>query len=94
MTAGSSILAITWMWPPQCSQTSMSMLKTRLSRCIQVIAMDGMYAGFAGAKTGHGSVPLLKAPVKPVRTPCSALGGLWPSRRRVGRSLRGWPRDC
>jgi len=22
--------------------------------CAQVIAMDGMYAGFAGAKTGHG----------------------------------------
>jgi len=29
-------------------------VKTRFSRCAQVIAMDGMYAGFAGAKTGHG----------------------------------------
>ncbi len=29
-------------------------LNTRLSRWAQVIAMDGMYAGFAGAKTGHG----------------------------------------
>jgi hypothetical protein len=28
-------------------------LNTRFSRCAQVIAMDGMYAGFAGAKTGH-----------------------------------------
>ncbi len=25
-------------------------VKTRLIRCAQVIAMDGMYAGFAGAK--------------------------------------------
>jgi len=24
--------------------------------CAQVIAMDGMYAGFAGAKTGHRGV--------------------------------------
>jgi len=32
----------------------MSILNTRLSRCAHVIAMDGMYAGFAGAKTGHG----------------------------------------
>jgi len=31
----------------------MSILKTRFSRFAQVIAMDGMYAGFAGAKTGH-----------------------------------------
>ncbi len=31
----------------------MSMLKTRFNLCAQVIAMEGMYAGFAGAKTGH-----------------------------------------
>ena len=36
----------------------MSMLNTRLSRCAQVIAMEGMYAGFAGAKTGHGGTLL------------------------------------
>jgi len=29
-------------------------LNTRLRRCAQVIAMDGMYAGVAGAKAGHG----------------------------------------
>jgi hypothetical protein len=45
--------AMTFMAPPQALQVSMSILKTRLSCCAQVIAMDGMYAGFAGAKTGH-----------------------------------------
>ena len=30
------------------------MSNTLFNLCIQVIAMDGMYAGFAGAKTGHG----------------------------------------
>ena len=29
-------------------------MNTRFKRCAQVIAMDGRYAGFAGAKTGHG----------------------------------------
>ena len=29
-------------------------MNTRFRRWAQVIAMDGMYAGFAGAKTGHG----------------------------------------
>jgi hypothetical protein len=33
----------------------MSMLKTRFNRFAQVIAKDGMYAGFAGAKTGYRS---------------------------------------
>jgi hypothetical protein len=33
-------------------------VKTRLSRCAQIIAMDGMYAGFAGAKTGHSRMTL------------------------------------
>ncbi len=31
----------------------MPMPNTRFSRCAQVIVMDGMYAGFAGVKTGH-----------------------------------------
>jgi len=31
------------------------MLNTRFNRFAQVITMDGMYAGFAGAKTGHRS---------------------------------------
>ena len=43
---------------PQTGQVSMSMPKTRLRRRDQVNAMDGMYAGFAGAKTGHGGVAL------------------------------------
>jgi hypothetical protein len=33
-------------------------VKTRFRRCAQVIAMDGMYAGFAGAKTGHRRMTL------------------------------------
>jgi len=39
--------------PPHSLQVSMSILKTRFSLFAQVIAMDDMYAGFAGAKTGH-----------------------------------------
>jgi hypothetical protein len=39
--------------PPQAGQVSMSMSNTRFRRCAQLIATDGMYAGFAGAKTGH-----------------------------------------
>jgi len=46
--------AMTLADPPQTRHISTSILKTRFSRCAQVIAMDGMYAGFAGAKTGHG----------------------------------------
>ncbi len=34
------------------------MLNTRLSLCAQVIAMEGMYAGFAGAIIGHGRVTI------------------------------------
>jgi hypothetical protein len=34
------------------------LVKTRFSRCAQVIARDGMYAGIAGAKTGHGRMTL------------------------------------
>jgi len=41
--------------PLHLSQVSMSISKTRFNLCAQVIAMDGMYAGFAGAKTGHRS---------------------------------------
>jgi hypothetical protein len=29
------------------------LVNIRLRRCAQVIAMDGMYVGFAGAKTDH-----------------------------------------
>jgi len=39
--------------PPHSLQVSISISKTRFSRFAQVIARDGMYAGFAGAKTGH-----------------------------------------
>jgi hypothetical protein len=39
--------------PPQAGQISISIPQTRFRRCAQIIAMDGMYAGFAGAKTGH-----------------------------------------
>ncbi len=60
MTVGSSIEAITFTLPPQCSHTSMSILKTRFRRCIQVIAKDGIYAGFAGAKTGHCLMALFR----------------------------------
>jgi hypothetical protein len=54
MTTGSSMQAMTLAVPPQIRHFSTSILKTRFSRCAQVIARDGMYAGFAGAKTGHG----------------------------------------
>jgi hypothetical protein len=50
--------AMTLAGPPQTRHLSTSILKTRVSRCAQVIAMDGMYAGFAGAKTGHGRMAL------------------------------------
>ncbi len=53
ITAGSWIQAMIRSAPPQAGQVSMSMPKTRFSRCAQVNAMEGMYAGFAGAKTGH-----------------------------------------
>ena len=53
ITAGSSMQAMTLAAPPLLLQTSMSMLNTRFNCCAQVIAMDGMYAGFAGAKTGY-----------------------------------------
>ena len=59
MTMGSSMQAITLTAPPHLLQTSMSILNTRFRRWAHVIAMDGMYAGFAGAKTGHGC-PLLE----------------------------------
>ncbi len=53
ITTGSSMQAITFTTPPHSRQVSISMLNTRFRRCAQVNAMDGMYAGFAGAKTGH-----------------------------------------
>ncbi|MGA8258789.1 MAG: hypothetical protein WB783_01095 [Arenicellales bacterium] len=44
--------------PPHWAQDWMSILNTRLRRWAQAIAMDGMYAGFAGAKAGHGRAAL------------------------------------
>jgi len=58
MITGSSMQAMTLAVPPQTRHVSTSILKTRFSRCAQVIAMDGVYAGFAGAKTGHGRMTL------------------------------------
>ncbi len=43
---------------PDAAQSERGPIETRFSRCAQVIAMDGMYAGFAGAKTGHRRVTL------------------------------------
>ena len=43
-------------WAPSLDvahQFCLSILNARFNRCAQVIARDGMYAGFAGAKTGH-----------------------------------------
>ena len=57
ITTGSSMQAMTFMAPLQALQISMSILKTRLGHCALVNAMDGMYAGFAGAKTGHRHSP-------------------------------------
>ncbi len=45
---------------------SACMLNTHWRRCIQVIATDGMYAGFAGAKTGHCAMALCGVFVAPV----------------------------
>jgi hypothetical protein len=59
ITAGSSprrpqaIPAMILTSPSHSLQVSISILKTRFKRFAQVIARDGMYAGFAGAKTGH-----------------------------------------
>ena len=53
------------------------MLNTRLRRCIQVIAMDGMYAGFVGAKNGHGAVPLCGALVVTVGIEACRFVGLF-----------------
>jgi hypothetical protein len=51
-----------------------------LSRWALVIAMDGMYAGFAGAKTGHGRMTLnWRFLVLPFRQP--GLAALAPLRR-------------
>jgi len=55
MTMGSSIQAMTFTGPLHFSHAVISMPNTRLSRLAQVIAMDGMYVGFAGAKTDHGA---------------------------------------
>ncbi len=59
----------------------MSILKTRFSRCINVIAKDGMYAGFAGAKTGHGSMPLFSSLFQPRVRSCVLLRSFPPLSR-------------
>lgn len=43
----SLIQAMTFTAPLHSQQIPMSILKTRFRRCAQVIARDGMYAGFA-----------------------------------------------
>jgi hypothetical protein len=53
ITAGSSIQAMILTSSSHLLQVSTSMANTRFKRLAQVIARDGMYAGFAGAKTGH-----------------------------------------
>ena len=73
MTTGSSMQAMTLADPPQTRyiSTSISPKAPTVGEntlqpsppgayfwCAQVIAMDGMYAGFAGAKTGHGRMTL------------------------------------
>ena len=50
MTVGSSMEAMTRSVPPQCGQVSISMLNTRLSRCIQVSGARGLY----GSRRGDG----------------------------------------
>jgi len=56
MTAGSSMQAMIFTGPWHCSHSLMSMRNTRFRRRAQVITMDGMYVGFAGAKTDHGGM--------------------------------------
>ena len=65
MTTGSSTQALMRTDPWHFLQVSMSILKDRSNRWAQVIARDGMYAGFAGAKTGHRRVALGEAAVIP-----------------------------
>jgi hypothetical protein len=56
ITTGSSTQAMIRSAPPQAGLVSMSMPKMRLNRCPQIIAMDDMYPGFAGAKN-RSSLP-------------------------------------
>ena len=56
--------AMTLALPPQIRHLSTSRLNTRLSLWAQVIAMDGMYAGFAGAKTGHRRMTLNRGDIR------------------------------
>ena len=57
----------------------MSILNTRFNRWAQVIARDGMYAGFAGAKTGHRRVALGEAAVIPflISLPAPLASARW-----------------
>ena len=50
--------------PTQIHHLSTSMLNTRLSLWAQVIAMDGMYAGLAGAKTGHRRMTMNRGDIR------------------------------
>ena len=61
ITRWSSIQAMTLTDPPQWVQVSTSMLNTLFNRWAQVFAMDGIYAGFAGAKTGHGCSSFIRS---------------------------------
>jgi hypothetical protein len=51
-----SALGMIFTGPSHRSHLVMSRRNTRFSLRAQVIARDGMYAGFAGAKTGHGGM--------------------------------------
>ncbi len=51
MTVLSSMQAITFIGPPQLAQASMSILKTRLSRCAQVIADRCLVAVFSSTSS-------------------------------------------
>ena len=70
--------AMTLALPPQIRHLSTSMLNTRLSIWAQVIAMDGMYAGF---KTGHRRMTLNRG--------TSAASGLPPSVCNADNTVAG-----
>ena len=86
ITAGFSIQAMIRSAPPQADQVSMSMPNMRLSRCAHVFAMDGTYAGFAGAKTGHRGPALRRRLLFP-RLGGLGLGAAPPLRRYHPRTV-------
>ena len=91
--------AMTLALPLQIHHLSTSLLYTRLSLWAQVIAMDGMYAGFAGAKTGHRRMTLNRwtsAAADPPPSVCNAantVAGTEPvaDYRKPAQSLRVQP---